>query len=128
MVAVGKDVLLAWQVGAAGIDQIDARQVVLAGDLLCAQMFLHGDRIVGAALDRCVVGDDDAFAPLDAADAGDQPGRRHRLVVDPVGSELAELEERRADVEQRLDPVARQQLTAPKVALTRLLATALRGS
>ena len=46
------------------IDQIDAGQPVLARDLLRAQMLLHRDRIVGAALDRGVVADDDAFAPL----------------------------------------------------------------
>ena len=75
MLAVGEDLVLVRQVRAARIDEIDAGQVVLLGDLLRAQMLLHGHRIVGAALDRRVVGDDDAFAAGNAADAGDDAGR-----------------------------------------------------
>ena len=56
---------------AAGVDQIDAWQPVLPGDLLGAQVLFHGDRVVGAALDRRVVGDDHAFAARHPADAGD---------------------------------------------------------
>ena len=81
MLAVGKHLGLVRQVGAAGIDQIDARQPVLARDLLRAQMLLHRHRIIGAALDRRIVADDHAFAALDAPDAGDDAGavdrRRH---------------------------------------------------
>ena len=62
MLAVGKDLVLVRQVGAAGIDEVDAGQMVLPRDLLGAQMLLHRDRIIGPALDRGVVGDDDAFA------------------------------------------------------------------
>ena len=72
MIAVGKDLVLQRQEGAAGIDQIDAGQAVLARDLLRAQMLLHRHRIVGAALDGRVVGDDHALAAGDAADAGDR--------------------------------------------------------
>ena len=71
MLAVGEHFGLMRQVGAAGIDQINAGQAVLARDLLGAQMLLHRHRIIGAALDRGIVADDDAFAPGDAADAGD---------------------------------------------------------
>ena len=62
MVAVREDVGLPRQVGAAGIDEVDAGQVVFARNLLCTQVFLHGDRVVGAALDGGVVGDDHALA------------------------------------------------------------------
>ena len=62
MLAVGKHLGLMRQVGAAGIDQIDAGQPVLARDLLRAQMLLHRHRIIGAAFDGGIVADDDAFA------------------------------------------------------------------
>ena len=78
MLAIGKDLVLQRQEGAAGIDQIDARQMVVARDLLRAQVLLHRDRIIGAALDGGVVGDDDAVAPAHAADAGDDAGARRR--------------------------------------------------
>ncbi len=69
---VRKDFVLQRQERAAGVHHVDARQVVLARDVLRAQMLLHGHRVVGAALDGGIVGDDDAFAAADAADAGDQ--------------------------------------------------------
>ena len=74
MLAVGKDLVLVGQVGAAGIDEVDAGQIVLQRDLLRAQMLLHGERIVGAALHRGVVDDDHHFASRHAADAGDEAG------------------------------------------------------
>ena len=48
-----------------------------SGDLLGPQVLLHRDRVVGAAFDGGVVGDDHALAPGDPADAGDDAGRRH---------------------------------------------------
>ncbi len=94
-------------------------------DLLGAQMLLDRDRIVGAAFDRGVVGDDHALTPGHATDAGDQAGGGHRVLVHAEGRELRQLEERRADVEQRAHPLARQQLAAAEVALARGLAAAL---
>ncbi len=92
MLLVGKDLVLHRQESAARIDQIDARQTVLAGDLLRAQVFLDGHRIIGAALHRRIVGNDHAFDTIDAADAGNQRGRRHlermRLAIHAIGSEL----------------------------------------
>ncbi len=61
MIAVGKHLILAWQMGAAAIDQINARQIVLLRDFLGAKMLLDGQRIIGAALDGGVIGDNDAF-------------------------------------------------------------------
>ena len=69
VVAVGEDLVLARQEGAAGVDEVDARQPVLQGHLLRAQVLLHRHRVVGAALDGGVVGDDDALAAR-------TPGRR----------------------------------------------------
>ena len=67
----GKDLGLQRQERAARVDQVDAGQPVLERDLLRADVLLHRDRIVGAALDRRVVGDDQHLAARDPADAGD---------------------------------------------------------
>ena len=95
MVAVGKDLVLVRQVGAARIDEIDAGQAVLLGDLLGAQMLLHRHREIGAALHGRVIDDDHAFAPRDAADPGEEAGGRHLPPVEAVRGELRELQEGR---------------------------------
>ncbi len=125
VLAVRKHLVLVRQIGAAGIDQVDAGQPVLAGDLLGAQMLLDRDRVVGAALDRGVVGDHQALLATDPADAGDQARGRHLVAIHAEGRELGQLEKGRAGVEQRPHPVARQQFAAAKVALARGRAAAL---
>ena len=125
MVAVGEDLGLVRQVRAAAVDQIDARQPVLLGDLLRAQMLLDRQRIVGAALHRRVVADDHHLPARHAADAGDHARAGHFALVHVAGGELADLEERRARIEQPLDAVAGQQLAARDVALAVLFGPAL---
>ena len=127
MLAVGKHLGLVRQVGAAGIDQIDAGQPVLARDLLRAEMLLHRHRIVGAALHRGVVADDHDEPAGDAADAGDEAGAVDRLAVHAVRGERRQLEKGRARVEQPGDALARQQLAAREMALARPLRAAERG-
>ena len=78
VIAIGEDLGLERQERAAGIDQVDAGQAVLQRDLLRADVLLDGQRIVGAAFDRRVVGDDQHFAARDAADAGDDARARAR--------------------------------------------------
>src|SRR3546814_12367892 len=77
MVAVGKDLILVRQVGAARIDEIDAGQAVRLGDLLRAEMLLDGHRIVSAAFYRRVVADDHRLPPRYAPDARDHPPARN---------------------------------------------------
>ena len=55
VVAVGEDLVLVRQVRPARIHQVDARQPALGGDLLRAQVLLHRQRVVGAALHGGVV-------------------------------------------------------------------------
>ena len=62
VLAIGKDLGLQRQKRAARVDEVDAGQAVLERDLLRAQVLLHGDRVVGAALDGGVVGDDHHLA------------------------------------------------------------------
>ena len=76
VLAVGEDLRLQRQEGAARVDEVDAGQAVLERDLLRAQVLLHRQREVRAALHRGVVGDDHRLAPVDRADAGDDAGGR----------------------------------------------------
>ena len=108
MLAVGEHLGLLRQVGAAAIDKVDARQPVLARDLLRAQMLLHRHRKVSTALDGGIVAHHHAFAPLDAADAGDQRGAMDGVVIHAVGGERRQFEKRRAGIDQVHHPVAGQ--------------------
>ena len=93
MVAVGEDLGLVGQVGAAGIDQIDAGQTVLFGDLLGAQVLLHRHREIGAALHRRVVGNDHHLAARHPADATDHARARRLIVIHAERCQLPDLEE-----------------------------------
>ena len=124
VLAVGEHLVLARQEGAAGVDEIDAWQPVLRRDLLCAKVFLDGDRVVGAALDRRIVGHDHAFAARYPADACDHPRAGALVVVHAVGGQRRQFQERAARVEQAVDPVARQQLAPADVTLPGAFRTA----
>ena len=114
--AFDEDLALVHQVGAAGLDQVDDRQLVLARDLLRAQRLLQAHRRDGAALDRAVARRDEAAPAGDDADADDGTAAHHRLlavvVVHVQPGEAAQLEEGRAAVEQARHALARQQLAA----------------
>jgi hypothetical protein len=94
VVPVGEHLILGGQERPAGVDEVDARQPVLERDLLGAQVLLHGDRVVGAALDGGVVGHDHAQASGDPPDPGDDPRAGDLVVVHAVGGHRRELEER----------------------------------
>ncbi len=121
MLTVREDLVLARQEGAAGVDEVDAGKVVLQRNFLRAQVLLHRHRVVGAALDRRVVGNDDALATRHTTDTGDDAGARALVVVQAVGRQWGQLEERAALVEQRVDAISRQQLPSAHVALARAL-------
>jgi hypothetical protein len=97
-------------------------RAVLAGDLLRPQVLLDRQRVIGAALHRRIVGDDHALDAVDPADAGDQRSRRHLeglRAIHAVGRQLRQFEEGRTGIDQRIDPLARQQLAARQVLLAR---------
>ena len=60
----------------------------LERNLLGSEVLLDGHRVVRAALDGSVVGDDDAGRALHSADAGDDAGARGVLVVEAVGGDV----------------------------------------
>ena len=80
-------------------------------------MLLDGDRVVGAALHRRVVGHDHAFAARDPADACDHSGAGALVVVHAVGGQRRHFQEGAAGVEQPVHAVARQQLAAADMPL-----------
>ena len=124
---VGKDLVLQRQEGAAGIDHVDAGQIVLPGDILRAQVLLHRHRIIGAALDGGIVGDDHAFAAHDAADPGDDAGGMHVAAVEAVGGERRQFEKRCSRIGQEIDALARQKLAARGMSFARGLPAAAAG-
>ncbi|MHC2284708.1 hypothetical protein ACVIJW_000578 [Bradyrhizobium barranii subsp. barranii] len=109
---------------AAGIDHVDAGKIVLPRHVLRAQMLLHRHRIVSAALDGGVVGDDHAFAARDTPDAGDDARRMHVTAIEAVRRQRRQLHERGAGIDQQVDALARQHLAARGVAVARDLAAA----
>ena len=93
---------------------------MLPGDLLRPHVLLAGHAVVGAALDGGVVGNDHARATLHQADAGDDAGARRHAVVHVFTRQHADLQERRARIEQHFNPMARQDLVARQVLFARL--------
>ena len=115
VLAVGEHLGLMGQIGAAGIDEIDARQRVFEGDFLRPQMLLHRHGIVGAAFDRRIIGDDHRLAPGDAADAGDQARAMDVAFIHAVGRERPDLEKRRIGIQQPRHAFAGKQFSASDV-------------
>ena len=112
VLAVGEHLVLEGEECAAGVDEVDAGEVVLLGDLLRAEVLLHGQREVRASLDGRVVRDDHAGSPLDEADPRDDPGRGRLAVVDLPCGEGVELEEGGAGVDEPVDPLPGGELAA----------------
>ncbi|MCY1506252.1 hypothetical protein D9M68_404960 [compost metagenome] len=124
MIPVRENLVLVRQIGATGVNEIDARQMVFRGDLLRPEVLLHRQRIVGTAFDRRIVADDHAFAARHPADARDQSGRRRIAIVHAVRGRHADFEERRCGIDEIGHPVARQKLAAADMALARGIAAA----
>ena len=89
MISVGKYLVLARQVRAARIDQVNAGQVIFLCNGLCSQMFLDRDRVVGTPLDRRIVGNNHAFNPIHTADSSNQSSGDNIIVT--VHAEAGEL-------------------------------------
>ena len=126
MLAIGKHLGLQRQERAARIDEVDARQAVLQRDFLRPQMLLYGHRVVGAAFDGGVVGDDHALHGLTT--------RPMPVTMPAAGasssyiSHAASAESSRngdARIEQLFDPLAHRQLALLAVPLQVLRSAAL---
>jgi len=120
VVAVGEHFVLVREVRAAGIDEVHTGQPVLPRHFLRAQVLLHGQRIIRAALHRGVVAHDHAGASGDLADACDYARGGNVVLVDVMTGEQREFEKGGAGIEQALHALAGQQLAARRVPLTRV--------
>src|SRR5664280_785295 len=90
-------------------------------------MFFDRHRVIAAALDGGVVGHDHAFAPFDAADAGDDAGAVDVAVIHAEGGKRRQFQERRAGIDQVHHAFSWKKLSAPDMALARLLRAAQGG-
>ena len=99
VITIGENLILIGQIRTTRINEVDAGQVVLLGDLLCPNVFLDGHRVVRTAFNRGVIGNDHALMARNAPDACDNAGRRDFFPVHPMGRELGELEKRRAHID-----------------------------
>ena len=124
VLAIREHVGLQRQERAARVDEVDARQAVLGGDLLQAQVLLDRHREVRAALDGGVVGDDRDLAATDDPDAGHDPGRGRLAVVHVPRGERGQLEERGTGIHQAVDAIPREQLAPARVPRDGLVAAA----
>ena len=126
MLLVRKNLVLHGKKHARGIDEIHDGQGVFEGDLLCPEVFLHGDRKPGACLDGGIVGNDDAIAPVDFPDAENGSRRRCPAVflVHAIGGEKSDFEEVAALVDERRNSFARRELPAAVMPFDRLGAAA----
>ena len=124
---VREDLVLLGQEGPAGVHEVDAGQPVLQRDFLGPEVLLDRHRVVGAALDGGVVGDDQHLAAVDQADPGDDPGAGRIVVVHAVGGQRRDLQERAAVIEQLVDAFPRQELAAGHVAFPGLFRPAQGG-
>jgi len=75
-------------------------------------VFPDGFREVGAALDRRIVRDDDALAPGDSSDARDQTRGGHLALMASPCRQWGELEKGRLRIDQLVDALADQELSA----------------
>lgn len=135
-----------------GLTQVHARQVVFLRDFLRSHVLLHGDGIVGASLDRCIVCHDHArlsekeegeeedrlviwasfredgtasHSPVNGADSRDDAsGTNEFLSVQLLARQCRQFEEWRALVGERSNAFSRKHLAPFSMALHVLLATA----
>src|SRR5215471_4797065 len=117
MIAIGKHLGLARQIGAPGIDQIDAWQSILECDLLRAKVLFNRKRKISAALDGGIIGNDDAFPPLDSTYTANQSGAVDCVLIHAVRRQRRQLKKRRAGIDEPQHPLAGQQLAPRGVAL-----------
>src|SRR5215469_4371502 len=82
-------------------------------------MLLHGDRVISAALDRGIVGDDDTLAAAHPTDSRDDPCASDIAAVKAMRSQLRQLQKRAARVEQYSNAFPRRELACVLVLLQR---------
>ena len=93
--------------------------MVFQRNFLGPQVFLDRHRVVGAALDRGIVGQHQALDTGHPADAGDDTGAGGGILVHAEGGQCRNFQKRTAGVQQGPYALARQQFAAILVFLAR---------
>ena len=117
VIAIREHIILVWQVRTATVNQVNTRQVILLGDFLRAQMLFHCHRIIGAALHRRIITNNNALLTRYATNAGNHTRARRRIhivlfLIHIERCELREFEERCTWIEQILYTITWQELAA----------------
>src|SRR5687768_14778420 len=122
MIEVGKDFVLQGQKRPARIDEIQAGQIILFGDLLSAQMLLDRHREVRPTFDSGIVGDDEHFAVADASNTSNYSSSRSLVIVEISRGKGRKFQERRARVKQAFYALTDKELALLFLSLTIFLA------
>ena len=125
---VRKHLVLHGQEGSTGVNEVNAGEMVLVSDRLGTDVLFHRHRIVGAALHRGVVSDEEALSAVDHANAGDDACRVGSSIVEFVGSQGREFEKSRSRVNDALDAFSGEVLSSGAMPFNVLPATTLRRS
>ena len=116
MVGIGKDFILHGQKSAARIHQIDARQVVLFGNFLGAQVFLYCHRVIRSPFDGGVVCHDQYLAPGYPPDASDDPCPCDVVFIQVESCQRRKFEKWRSRIQQKVDALPDEQFSLLLVA------------
>ena len=81
MLLVREYLILPWQEGTSGINQVNAGQVIFERYFLCAQMFFNGHGIISTAFDSCVICYNHYFYSGNTADTGNYSGSRNIVII-----------------------------------------------
>lgn len=103
MVLVGEYVILLRKESASRIDQVNAGQLVLHGNLLGSNVLFNRDWVVCTTLVGEVVCDDHALTAVYHSNSSDNVARRNLLVK---ACKLAKCQERRASVKKLANPIS----------------------
>mmetsp|Transcript_27389 Transcript_27389/g.79408 ORF Transcript_27389/g.79408 Transcript_27389/m.79408 type:complete len:512 (-) Transcript_27389:745-2280(-) len=103
------------ELGPAAIDQIDARQPVLLGDLLCPQPLPVAYGVGDAALDRRVGPEEEALPAVDDADRAHDASAVHPAAVHLPTGQSREFQDFRPGVDDPVYPLPHQHLPAALV-------------
>lgn len=88
------------EICAARVDKVDTRQLATLSYLLCSKVLFHGERIIGAAFDRRIVGNHHALNSFDYADASHDTRAWDGLIVHLPSGELTNFKEVATIIEQ----------------------------
>ena len=98
VVTIGKHLVLIGQVRTPTVDQINAWQTVLFGNLLRAQVLFHRHRVICATLHRRIITNDHDFMALHLTNAHNHTRTRGSAIIQPMRSRGTDFQKRRSRI------------------------------